>query len=274
MHPSAALLPSYFTSPANPPQLRGFARVATMSIESILLTTVSLQTFKEGRALTNATGFLFERGDALFVITCRHVIVDAQARHHPDRIEVELHVGEEYLSRSIRYGIPLYQNGVALWRTCSDTAGAVDVAAIELQRKQLPHDVMYQAFSPQHLAQPLDLIEVGHSVVVVGYPLGFQDNLHHLPVARQAAIASSFGLRFQGHGYFLTDARTHRGTSGAPVVARADRLRNTPLPWLLLGIHSSRLDMGTRDLVLDEALGLNCVWYADILMPLTDPPAR
>jgi hypothetical protein len=43
--------------------------------------------------------------------------------------------------------------------------------------------------------------------------------LHHLPVARQAVIASAFGSRFQGQGYFLTDARMHRGTSGAPVVA-------------------------------------------------------
>jgi hypothetical protein len=34
-------------------------------------------------------------------------------------------------------------------------------------------------------------------------------------------------------------------------------------------VHSSRLDVGTRDLKLDEALGLNCVWYADILMTLT-----
>ena len=41
------------------------------------------------------------------------------------------------------------------------------------------------------------------------------------------------------------------------------------LPWLLLGVHSARLDVGTRDLKLDEALGLNCAWYADILMTLT-----
>lgn len=39
------------------------------------------------------------------------------------------------------------------------------------------------------------------------------DTLHHMPVARRAALASSFGLRFQGEGYFLTDARSHRGTS-------------------------------------------------------------
>jgi hypothetical protein len=42
------------------------------------------------------------------------------------------------------------------------------------------------------------------------------------------------------------------------------------LPWRLLGVHSARLDVGTRDLELDEALGLNCAWYADILMTLTE----
>jgi hypothetical protein len=91
-------------------------------------------------------------------------------------------------------------------------------------------------------------------------------------VVRQAAIASSFGLRFQGQGYFLTDARTHRGTSGAPVVMRqtlrGDELEGG-LPWKLLGVHSSRMDMGSRDLKEDESLGLNCAWYADILMTLT-----
>jgi hypothetical protein len=45
------------------------------------------------------------------------------------------------------------------------------------------------------------------------------------------------------------------------------------LPWKLLGVHSSRMDMGSRDLVLDESLGLNCAWYADILMTLTSDDA-
>jgi hypothetical protein len=35
----------------------------------------------------------------------------------------------------------------------------------------------------------------------------------------------------------------------------------------------ARLDVGTRDLVLDEALGLNCVWYSDALMIVTEAPA-
>jgi hypothetical protein len=42
------------------------------------------------------------------------------------------------------------------------------------------------------------------------------------------------------------------------------------LPWLLLGVHSSRIDVGTRDVQQDEALGLNSAWYADILLTLTE----
>ena len=79
-------------------------------------------------------------------------------------------------------------------------------------------------------------------------------------------------MRFQGKGYFLTDARTHRGTSGAPVLMAAqhqDKQRVDP-PWTLLGVHSASFDVGTRDAALDEALGLNCAWYADILLTLTD----
>jgi hypothetical protein len=49
----------------------------------------------------------------------------------------------------------------------------------------------------------------------------------------------------------------------------APTVGTSALPWRLLGVHSSRMDMGNRDLVLDESLGLNCAWYADILLTLT-----
>jgi len=42
------------------------------------------------------------------------------------------------------------------------------------------------------------------------------------------------------------------------------------LPWMLLGVHSARVDVGARYLQLDEALGLNRAWYADILLTLTE----
>lgn len=241
-------------------------------IESLLLTAARIFTFERQRMLTGASGFFFERGARLFLVTSRHVMIDEPSGHHPDRIEIELHTDEDDLAKSTGFSVPLYRDGKALWRQGTDTAGEIDVAVIELERDALPRTALFRAFTPAQLPEPDEPIEVGSSLLVVGFPLGFHDTLHHMPVVRHAVIASSFGLRFQGQGYFLTDARTHRGTSGAPVVMRipgADA-GATGLPWKLLGVHSARLDVGTRDLKLDEALGLNCAWYADILMTLTE----
>jgi hypothetical protein len=247
-----------------------------MKIEPILLTTVRVQTFLGDAHLTNATAFYFERGPRLFLVTSRHVVHDEATGHHPDRITIDLHLGEEELTAVTGFSIPLFRDGLSVWREGSDEAGDVDVAMIEIDRRALPPNTLFRAFTPAHLVQDFEAIEVGSPLLVVGFPLGFHDSLHRLPIVRQAVIASSFGLRFQGLGYFLTDARTHRGTSGAPVVMRrpAEPGATADLPWLLLGVHSARLDVGTRDQELDEALGLNCAWYADILMALSaDRPA-
>lgn len=240
-------------------------------IEPVLLVAARICTFDGQRLLTNASGFFFERDRRLFLVTSRHVMIDEPSRHFPDRIEVELHVDPDNMARSTGFSIPLYRNGKSLWRQGLDAAGEIDVAAIEIERPALPDKAVFRAFTPRHLLNRLDQVEVGTSLLVVGFPLGFHDTLHHMPVVRQAVIASSFGLRFQGEGYFLTDARTHRGTSGAPVVMRVPEGNpgHGDLPWMLLGVHSARLDVGTRDLKLDEALGLNCAWYADILLTLT-----
>ncbi len=239
-------------------------------IESLLLSAARLCTFNGEQALTNASSFFFARGERLFLVTSRHVLIDEPSGHFPDRIEIEVHTAAANMTRSIGFSIPLYRNGQALWRQGQDAAGEIDVAVIELNRSALPEAMAYQAFGPEHLPGAQEQVEVGSSLLVVGFPLGFHDTLHHMPVVRHAVIASSFGLRFQGQGYFLTDGRTHRGTSGAPVVLRVPGEEGNPLPWRLLGVHSARLDLGTRDLELDEALGLNCTWYADILLTLTE----
>ena len=242
-------------------------------IEPLLLTAVRIGTFAGRTSLTNATGFFFERDARLFLVTSRHVMHDEASGHRPNRLEIELHVDPDNVAASTGYSIPLFDgNGTELWRQGTDTAGEIDVAVIEIERSALPDTVVYQAFTPGHLVEPPAQVEVGSSLLVVGFPLGFHDTLHHMPVVRHAVLASSFGLRFQGQGYFLTDARTHRGTSGAPVVMRRQgaEAEENELPWSLLGVHSARLDVGTRDLELDEALGLNCAWYADILLTLTN----
>jgi S1-C subfamily serine protease len=240
-------------------------------IDAVLLTAARVVTFDRQRILTNASGFFFQRGERLFLVTSRHVMIDEPSKHYPDRVEIELHTDRRNMAQSTGFSMPLYRDGKSVWRQGRDGGGDVDVAVLEIERGALPKTAVYRAFTPEHLHGAQMPVEIGSSLLVVGFPLGFHDALHHLPVVRHAVNASPFGMRFQGKGYFLTDARTHRGTSGAPVVlrSRGNAAAQSDLPWTLLGIHSSRMDVGTRDLKLDEALGLNCAWYADILLTLT-----
>ena len=240
-------------------------------MDPLFLAAPRVSTFLGSYALTNASGFFFERNERLFLVTSRHVVIDEASKHLPDRIEIELHTDSADLTQSTSYSMPLYANSAALWRQGRDSGGEIDVAVLEMDRKRMPPKAIVRTFTPAHLQASFATVPVDAPLLVVGFPLGFHDTVHHLPVVRTTGIASPYGIRFQGQGCFLTDARTHRGTSGAAVVMRdtSSSADTTILPWKLLGVHSSRMDMGNRDLVLDESLGLNCAWYADILLTLT-----
>jgi len=239
-------------------------------IDPLLLSVTRVSTFKGQQLLTNASGFFYSCGKQLFLVTSLHVLWDDTREHYPDRISIELHTDPDDLSQSTDFSMPLYRDGKSIWRQGNDGADSVDVAALEIDCQALPENVTYRSFDLKHMTGMHD-IEIGTALLVVGFPVGFHDTLHHLPVARYATVASCFDLQFQGQGYFLTDASTHPGMSGAPVVVRSgrDEGSRSDFTWMLAGIHSSRLHARTRDLQLDEMLGLNCAWFADILPTLT-----
>lgn len=238
-------------------------------LDEALFGVTRVLTFVGDRGLTSASGFFFERDGRLYLVTSRHVLFDVASGHAPDRIEIQLHTDGRDLTRQVALSILLHHQGLTVWHQAKDSGGEVDVAVLELDPNAMPAGCVLRPFGPQHLAVDFDLFDVGDRLAIPGFPLGFFDTVHHLPVVRQASVASSYGVRFQGQGYFLTDARMHRGSSGSPVLARVDASSSGRPRWCLLGVHSSRMDMASRDIKLDESLGLNCAWYADVLMALT-----
>lgn len=235
-------------------------------IDPLLLATVRLSTFDGPRGLTNASGFFFERDARLYVVTSRHVFIDAASGHHPDRLEIELHTDPENLAASTGLSLLLYKDGQSNWREGRDAGSEIDVAVLQIDRNALSKNLALAAFRPEDLLGN-ETVRMGQPLLIAGFPLGFHDALHHLPVVRHGIVASPYGWRFQGKACFLTDARTHRGISGAPVVLHAPQAGS--MQWKLVGVHSSRLDMENRDLAADESLGLNLAWYPDILLTLT-----
>ncbi|MCW5636412.1 MAG: trypsin-like peptidase domain-containing protein [Rubrivivax sp.] len=256
-------------SPASPGRPAGRTEDHERVEDEALLGVTRVLTFAGAQGLTSASGFFFERDERLFLVTSRHVLFDAPSGHAPERIEIEFHTDPRDLTRLATLSILLYRDGVAAWHQARDSGGEVDVAVLELDRSAMPAGCVVCPFGPQHLAAGFDLFEVGDRLAIPGFPLGFFDTVHHLPVVRQASIASHYGVRFQGLGFFLTDARMHRGSSGSPVLARVNPVSAGTPRWCLLGVHSSRMDMASRDAAQDESLGLNCAWYADVLMTLT-----
>jgi len=241
-------------------------------VEPLLLSTTLIKTWFENNLMTSATGFFFETDTSLFLITSRHVVLDEATDHRPDRLDLVIHTDHKNLAATTTLTLPLYKEAKSAWREITDSGGLVDIAAVEIDRSALPESYFLHAFNKSHIPLEWDAIVPGSTAVTVGYPLGFHDTLHELPVVRQSSVASAIGLRFQGRGFFLTDARTHSGSSGSPVMLFHGDGNNatSDIPWLLLGVHSSRFDMDTRDANIDEALGLNCCWYADALNSLTD----
>lgn len=131
------------------------------AIEALLLTAQRVTTFENQRQLTNASGFFFERDGRLFLVTSRHVFSDEPSSHFPDRIEIELHTDPDNLAEAIGFSVPLYRDGMSVWRQGLDAAGEIDVAVIEIERAALPECTIYRAFTPEHLHEPLNQVEIG-----------------------------------------------------------------------------------------------------------------
>ena len=128
-------------------------------IESILLSTVRISTFEGSAPRTNASGFFFERDERLFLVTSRHVMFDEPTKHFPDRLEIELHTDPDNIAETSGFSIPLYRERKSTWRQGKDSAGEIDVAAIEIDRAALPETAAIRCFTPSHLLGKQETIE-------------------------------------------------------------------------------------------------------------------
>ena len=244
----------------------------TSLLDKMFLRVAKIQTYTGSRPLTNATGFFYLHDRFLYLVTSRHVVVNPATGHRPDRLQVSLHSDADDLRQRSDLSIPLYVEGVPQWHHHPTYGNNVDVVAVSINDPHVLQTHLMTAFDQQDHLTAHDAIPLGQHVLILGFPLGFHDTVHNLPIVRSATIASSFSHPFKGHPYFLTDARLHRGMSGSPVIVK---LPDQPgigcdcdQSWRLIGIHSSALDVSDRDPQQDERLGLNTAWYAHLIPDL------
>lgn len=243
-----------------------------MAINEIVATVSIVLQIKAGALIGSASGFFYSRNNNLFLVTNQHVVRDEANGVLPDKLRLRLHTDGNDIRKNADFDIELYSNGNRLWKI-NERHPEADIAVIRLDKSQIEGKFFVKAWSAAAFLPKQYPLSPGDDIFIMGYPLGFHDAPNNLPIFRNAMIASTYGVPFQGKPMFLTDANLHRGTSGSPVITKpksawVDDKGNTNLVtgtvYYLLGVHSATLGI-TPSGQANIPLGLGAAWYADLV---------
>jgi len=224
----------------------------------------------------SATGFFFRHNNVKYLITNRHVVIDEEDDFYPRYLRLQLHISKTDYQQNCFIEISLYNNIDKNWIEHPDyNEKQVDVVAIPLTEKTIDNTENFNRSIINFMTTDNFNTEYQLSsfadVLIIGYPLGFSDDVNNLPVYRKGMIASSFPIHFENYPYFLIDSNLHEGTSGSPVLNSSSNIlidsKGNSLHTdksILLGIHSA------EHFVEEEPLGLNVVWYSNVIIEIID----
>lgn len=247
-------------------------------INEILAVVILIIQIQSGQPVGTATGFFYVKNDIVYMVTNRHVVLDEEKGIKPDTLRVKLHEDPKDMTKNVDFDIPLYSNDSVKWHVHSDyKTKKIDVAVIEIDQRALRAGHFIKGLSSSNFLPKEYVIQPGEDVMVIGFPRGFSDSTHNLPLVRNAMISSAYGVDFQGSPFFLIDANLHPGMSGSPVITKPkntwpDDKGNinilTGSPMYFLGVHSATIVLPLSS--GKESLGLGTVWYGYLIEEIID----
>jgi hypothetical protein len=285
--PAVLLLTALAGLAAAPASVAG-RQQSVVDLQSLMTTPVWL--FNGSRQVSQGTGFFFAnmRGEVVetvFLVTNYHVVTGrppgSTLPRTGDRIRFALHDNENDLEKFSEYEMPLYDpRGNPIWLASTEFPNA-DLVLIPLPQRPAPLYV----FEERHTRFDMK-IRVSGGATLLGYPYGFFDRRHLLPIWKTGHIATEPDVDFEGDPTFLVDVSAFPGMSGSPVLAVAtgiyegeDNIMRTGRVRKLLGIFSSMPVVrrpGARSTAADSepapmtdiSLQLGYVWKAAIIVDI------
>jgi hypothetical protein len=182
------------------------------------------------RAVSQGTGFFFAsttldgKPDTVFLVTNYHVVTGrpplTPGPRAGDRIRFILHENPAELTRVRQIELPLYdQRGDPLW-VASEAVPKADVVLVPVP-PEVYRDIRLLVFSEAHTRSDIR-IRPSSGATLLGYPYGFYDESHFLPVWKTGHVASEPSVDFNDLPTFLVDVSAFPGMSGSPVLAVAN----------------------------------------------------
>lgn len=211
--------------------------------------------------LSTATGFFYENGDDKYLITNRHVVIDELNGYFPNVLRIIVHNDINNIREIKNIFIKLYEAEMPLWLEHQNNR-EVDVVALRIN-EYLDGDEIVYYINDKLFPHTKDHPDLTQNVIIVGYPLGFFDEINFIPIVRSGMFSSPYSIPFEGQPCFLLEANIHTGASGSPVLFPTTQHRvykeGLGQPHLgynrFLGILSAKFTPHGID------LGVGKVWY-------------
>ena len=209
--------------------------------------------------LSQGTGFFYERKGIIYLITNKHLAYTKKPPLYPNTFRITVHTNNDNVREVRKIEIPLYDEKKPLWLEYPHPLD-VDIIALDMSEYLKERDVIYRWLKD---VPSKSQVMLGSAVSIIGYPLGFYDTLHNLPIARFGTIASPYEIGFKGKLFFLVDSTLHHGISGSPVIFPRAVWR----PKVKKGIHTLLGIVSHRE--HDPKTGINLelgvVWYPELI---------
>jgi hypothetical protein len=198
-------------------------------VEPQSLMTTPVYLLKGTQEVSQGTGFFFANmkpdrpteAETVFLVTNYHVVTGhapgSRAPRNGDHIRFALHASIEDLENTRAFDLPLYdQQGQPVW-AASESSPNADVVLIPLPPRVYAGIPLY-VFTEEHTRVDIK-IRPTSGATLLGYPFGFFDTKHLLPIWKTGHIASEPDVDFEGEPTFLVDVSAFPGMSGSPVLA-------------------------------------------------------
>lgn len=251
------------------------------ALDPIFGATTILKTTRGSESVSSATGFFFSvKDETRYLVTNKHVIygddyASPGAAPQVDAVEMLLHSDANDLRINTSVCVPLVQSGEKLWKEHPEPGVDVVCVPLDLDWKK------YVLTSTDERLLDASGLRIGfEKVFVMGYPLGWYDCVHNLPITRIGHLSSPFGVPFRGKPYMLGDVETHAGMSGSPVFLElqdyvtVDNNGNATTQLgqskrILLGVFSGQPLWQKQDLETGEEVdvphSLSVIWFGDLI---------
>jgi len=274
--------------------LPGSIATRQSDIDPASLMTSPVLLMNGGQAVSQGTGFFFGGTapdgtiDTVFLVTNYHVVTGhaplSTAPRAGDRLRFVMHRNATDLGDVRAIELPLYDADQRPVWVASETYPAADIVLVPIPTRAY-QGIAPLVFTEAHTRGDIR-IRPTSGATLLGYPYGFYDQKHYLPVWKTGHVASEPSVDFEGRPLFLVDVSAYPGMSGSPVLAVANGIYETEdgsmrsgRIWKLLGIFSAMpvvrerrpadaTGFSTEGQTVETTLQLGYVWKAGLIADL------